>query len=407
MKRFLGVVIALLLLASAIGAALLRRELYRPYKGYSENVILEIAPGTRAPDLASTLVARGVLAHRWPFLLRYFAGRVFRRPVKAGEYLFDRPLRPIDVYQKLIRGDIYLHAVLVPEGSDRFDIAEIVYDTMHVNPDEFLRVAQQASSIRDLDPQASTLEGYLFPDTYRFPRSATAQTMVETMLARFRHVLGAKFKADLDHSGKSLHEVITLASLVEKETPDPAERPVVAGVFARRLEKGMELACDPTVVYAARLNHRMLTRPAPPITRSDLAFDSPYNTYLHAGLPPGPIANPGEASIRAALAPASGNALYFVSNNHGGHTFAATLAEHERNVARYRKEVAELRSLAPGEASAAHGASPARNGGTSPAKDSGKVHTTGGSTKRGQHQKQKTAHPGARPGAEARASGGK
>ena len=318
--------------------------------------------------------------------------------MKAGEYLFDRPLRPIDVYYKLVRGEIYLHTVLVPEGSDRFDIAEIVHQTMNVSPDDFLRVTQEPSAILDLDPQAQTLEGYLFPDTYRFARGVSAQTIADTMLTRFRRVFAARFEADLGSSGKSLHEVITLASLVEKETPDPGERPVVAGVFTRRLEKDIELACDPTVVYAARLDHRMLGHPAPPIKRSDLEFDSPYNTYLHTGLPPGPIANPGEASIRAALAPAPGDDLYFVSNNHGGHVFAATLSEHNRNVARYRKEVAELRAPAPAETSAARGASAVKNGKTLSAKDSVKNHSKRGSTKRGQHQKQKTAHPRTGPG---------
>jgi UPF0755 protein len=396
MKRFLRIFLALVALAG-VGLALVARQLYRPYKGFSDSVILEVAPGTQVPDLADNLVQRGVLAGRWPFLLRYFAGRPFRRRVKAGEYLFDRPLRPIDVYQKLVRGDIYLHPVLVPEGSDRFDIAEILQQTLRVNPSEFLRLTQHTSSIRDLDPQAATLEGYLFPDTYRFPRGVSAETVVETMVARFRRLLDAKFKPDVDRSGRTLRDVITLASLVEKETPDPMERPVVAGVFERRLEKGMALACDPTVIYVARLRHHMLEHPLPPIKRSDLEFNSPYNTYLHSGLPPGPIANPGEASIRAALAPAPGDALYFVSNNHGGHIFAATLAEHERNVARYRRQVAELRSLAQGETGA--------EGGASPAKDPGSHHATDGSKKRGR-QKQKTAHPGARAGAGTRASGG-
>jgi len=397
MKRLLKYLFAIVVLAGAVGLGLVRRELYRPYRGYSESVVLEILPGTRAPDLAQTLVRRGVLARRWPFLLRYLVGRP-RHRLKAGEYLFDRPLRPIDVYQKLVRGDVYLHPVLVPEGSDRFDIAEILHLNLNLNPGEFLRITGRASLIRDLDPRAPTLEGYLFPDTYRFPRGVSAATVVESMIARFRRLYETKFVRDIQKSGASLHDMITLASLVEKETPDPAERPVVARVFTRRLEMGMQLACDPTVVYAARLRDRMLEHPLPPIKRSDLDFDSPYNTYLHKGLPPGPIANPGEASIRAALAPAPGNMLYFVSNNHGGHIFAATLAEHQRNVARYRRQVAELRSLVRREASASGRASPAQHAGGS--------HATDGSAKRGQQQKQKTAHPGARSGAGTGASGG-
>jgi UPF0755 protein len=216
------------------------------------------------------------------------------------------------------------------------------------------------------------------------------------MVLRFRHVYNSKFKQDFQQSGASLHDVITLASLVEKETPDRLERPIVAGVFARRLERHMQLACDPTVVYAARLDHRMLERPLSPITRSDLDFDSPYNTYLHAGLPPGPIANPGEASIRAALAPAPGDALYFVSNNHGGHIFATTLAEHESNVARYRRQVAELRSLAPEETNSSER--------PSPEKDHIRSHAAKSLKKRGQNKKQKTTHPRTKTRARLRAS---
>ena len=155
---------------------------------------------------------------------------------------------------------------------------------------------------------------------------------------------------------KSWHDVITLASLVEKETPEAAERPLVAGVFERRLALGMPLQCDPTVVYAAQLTDR----PIGTITQTDLQIDSPYNTYLHAGLPPGPIANPGEASIRAALHPAAGDALYFVANNQGGHVFARTLAEHQQNVSRYRRGVAAAQRKAAGTAGTTSKPAPGR-----------------------------------------------
>ena len=204
-----------------------------------------------------------------------------------------------------------------------------------MTPPTFLRRTEQTSLIHDLDPDAPTLEGYLFPDTYRFPRRVKADTVITTMIARFRHVMRTRFHDEMVTGSGSLHSVVTLASLVEKETPDPPERPVVAGVFTRRLEKGMLLQCDPTVIYAARL----AKRPIGIIRVSDLNFDSPFNTYRHAGLPPGPIANPGEISLRAAFHPADANELYFVSNNHGGHVFSTTLAEHQRNVARYRREL--------------------------------------------------------------------
>jgi UPF0755 protein len=339
MMRRLVALAAVLALASLVW---LGREFYRPYRGYSGSVLLEIEPGSRAPAVARLLVERGVLAQRLPFLLRYWLGRP-RHSLKAGEYLFDRPARPMDVYRRLIQGDIYLHPVVIPEGSDRFDMARILDERLQLDPAQFLRVTEQASLIQDLDAEAPSLEGFLFPDTYRFAKGVTAATVVSTMLARFRQVLASRFRIELPLSSARLHAALTLASLVEKETPDPSERPVIAGVFVRRLARSMPLQCDPTVIYAARINHRPLSS----ITAKDLDFDSPYNTYRHAGLPPGPIASPGEASIRAAFHPEAGAALYFVSNNRSGHVFARTLAEHLRNVARYRKGVAALRREGP------------------------------------------------------------
>ncbi len=364
MKRRFFLIAAVVLAGGALWIAF---DLLSPYRGYKGNLLLVIEPGSRATELADRLVTRGVLRHRLPFLIRYWATRR-RRALRAGEYLFDRPLRPIDVCRKLIVGDVYLHTVLIPEGSDRFDIARILNQRMGIDPEEFLRTTVQTMAIHDLDPAAPSLEGYLFPDTYRFPRGVSAATVVTTMLARFRHILATRLASQgpsttpvsppqpvgrgsapdsplqsSEGAGKgeerSWHEIITLASIVEKETPEASERPLVAGVFERRLEKGMPLQSDPTVVYAARLDHR----PSGPITQSELQSDSPFNTYRRAGLPPGPISNPGQASIEAALHPAEGEALYFVANNRGGHVFARTLEEHQHNVSRYRRELAAMR----------------------------------------------------------------
>jgi UPF0755 protein len=330
MKRKLAAMVAALCLA---GAAWGVWDLYHPYQGFAGRAMLEIPPGMSPPAIADLLVSRGVLAHKLPFLARYWIGRTHHR-LRAGEYLFDRPLRPVDVYRKLNVGDVYLYPVVIPEGSDRFDIARILMERMALDPEDFLRRTAEPSLIHDLDPEAPTLEGYLFPDTYRFPRRVTTSTVIATMVARFRHVLKTRFHDEMVPGPGVLHSVVILASLVEKETPDPAERPVVAGVFTRRLAERMPLQCDPTVIYAARL----AGHPIGVIHESDLNFDSPFNTYRHAGLPPGSIANPGEISLRAAFHPASGDALYFVSNNHGGHVFSRTLAEHQHNVAQYRKE---------------------------------------------------------------------
>ena len=342
MLKRLPALIAVLVLASLVWTW---REGRQPYHGFSGNLILVIEPGTSAPEVAQLLVARGVLKQRWPFLLRYWLGRR-HHSLKAGEYLFDRPLAPRDVYWKLVQGDIYLHAVVIPEGSDRFDIARILCQQMGINPEDFLRETEQTSALRDLAPQAPTLEGYLFPDTYRFPRNVSASTVVGTMLARFRRVYEAKFQHDLQ-SPLGLHGVMTLASLVEKETAVPAERALVAGVYLRRLEKGWALQCDPTVNYAIRLQYRLIGRPSTPLTTSDLSLESPYNTYRNPGLPPGPIANPGEASIEAAMRPAPGDAIYFVSNNQGGHIFSNNLSDHNRNVANYRSQRATLQRPLP------------------------------------------------------------
>ena len=335
-------VVAILLLLVVAGLAVAAVEILRPYQGYRGRVVIEIHPGTQAPEVAEMLAAKGVLAYRAPFLLLYGLGR-WRYHLKAGAYLFDRPLRPLDVYRKLVRGEVYLRTVVIPEGSNRFDIARILQNRLDIPAENFLQATQDPAAIRDLDPQAPSLEGYLFPDTYRFEYRTSAARVVRMMLAQFRAVYKQDFEQDLGQSDLDLHQVMTLASLVEKETPDPPERPIIAQVFELRLEKRMPLQCDPTVLYAADL----IDRPIGAITESDLQIDSPYNTYLHAGLPPGPIANPGKASILAVLHPASTHYLYFVSNNHGGHTFARTLAEHRRNVARYRKQLAALRSSQP------------------------------------------------------------
>jgi peptidoglycan lytic transglycosylase G len=353
----------LLAVVSALAsAAWVMGELCRPYRGFSGNVVVEIKPGTHAPEVARLLASNRVLAHRWSFLLLHEFGRIRHHTLKAGEYLFDRPLGPVGVYRKLVRGDVYLHALLIPEGSDRLDIARILGQQLGLGPEDFLRASEQTALIRDLDPAAVSLEGYLYPDTYRFPRGVSPAAAIEAMVARFRQVLKAQLPPELAQSPRRLRETIILASLLEKETPDPAERPVIAGVFVRRLEKKMPLQSDPTVVYSERLAEGSRAAPESPITRAELAFPSPYNTYLHAGLPFGPICSPGLVSIRAALNPAAGSALYFVSNNRGGHAFASTLEEHERNVNRYRREITALRHAGvqivdgpvPGAPGAAH-----------------------------------------------------
>jgi UPF0755 protein len=258
--------------------------------------------------------------------------------LKAGEYRFDHPEKLADVYTQLSRGEVYTISVTIPEGSNLFDIAQRLEIAGFGSKEKFLAAARtNVNLIADLDPQAASLEGYLFPDTYRFSRHATPAEIQETMVRQFRQVAAA-----LGLQGDD-HRVVTLASLVERETPIAAERPLVASVFVNRLAKGMPLMTDPSVIYAALLDGRYRGT----IYASDLEADSPYNTYKHAGLPPGPICSPGAASLKAALHPAQTDYLYFVAASadpSGKSRFSATLEEHAHDVAAYRKALREAGS---------------------------------------------------------------
>jgi UPF0755 protein len=253
--------------------------------------------------------------------------------LKAGEYRFDRPQKVGAVYEQIARGEVFTLTVTIPEGANLFDVAQRVQSAGLGTYAGFLAAAEKhAEMVRGMDPQAASLEGYLFPDTYHFAPDATAAQMLAIMVRRFQQ------EAALLGLEGNLHRVVTLASLVERETPIEAERPLVASVLLNRLDRGMALETDPTVIYAALLAGRYRGT----IYQSDLVAGSPYNTYRHVGLPPGPICNPGAASLRAAMAPAKTKYLYFVaagSDPQGESRFAETLAEHEKNVAAYRQAI--------------------------------------------------------------------
>jgi UPF0755 protein len=295
-------------------------------------VILELTPGTGTQGIAAQLETAGVLRSRWPFLAWHLAKLRSRPKLKAGEYRFEGMVGFRDVYNKIVRGEILYHPVSVPEGFNLYDVAAAVDRSGLAKADDFLAAARNTALISDLAPGASSLEGFLFPDTYLFSRHTSASQMVQTMVARFRKVYGEVGKGDDALPGRVL-AVVTLASLVEKETGKPEERPVVAGVFRNRLERGMALQCDPTVVYAALLAGSYRGT----IYASDLRRSSPYNTYVARGLPPGPVSNPGRAALEAAVRPARTDFLYFVADSDGGHVFSRTLAEHNRRVTSYRR----------------------------------------------------------------------
>jgi len=303
-------------------------RLAQPYQGFTEPVYLDFARGTSTQSMADELAQHGVIESRWLFM----ASRALRRraSLQAGEYRFDKPASALDVFGRIARGDIYYMELLVPEGYNMFDIAEAVGKLGTISPASFLAAAKDPALVRDLDPKAPSLEGYLFPNKYRLLRRTTARQLCREMTDEFR-----RRWREVNSAGANVHNTVTLASLVEREAKRPEERPLVASVFANRLRIGMKLDCDPTTVYAALLENRYRGT----IYRSDLANSSEWNTYQHAGLPPGPIANPGASSIRAALDPAASDYLYFVAkaDGSGGHNFSESLAQHESRVAQYHK----------------------------------------------------------------------
>ncbi|HEX4021620.1 MAG TPA: endolytic transglycosylase MltG [Acidobacteriaceae bacterium] len=290
--------------------------------------IVTIAPGSSVGQIATELKADGVIRSRHAFALW---ARIEAGTLKAGTYRFDHPAPMTEVYERLQSGDVYTIALTIPEGYNIFDIAQAIERAGLGKNEDFLAAEQKNTDlIQDLDPNAQSLEGYLFPDTYQVAPNTPPREILATMVRRFREAATAL------GLNMNVHAVVTLASLVERETPVEADRPLVAGVFANRMARGMSLDTDPSVIYAALLEKRYRGT----IYASDLKADSSYNTYMHAGLPPGPICSPGLPSLRAAMQPAKTDYLYFVSDpEHPGHSrFATTLEEHEKNVTAYRNE---------------------------------------------------------------------
>lgn len=325
MRRFFFLV----LLAALVAIGAVAFAVFAP-AGPQTATYVDVLPGTPSSEIARQLKQQGIIRSKYVFLaLRVVRGGT----LKAGEYRFDHPLPMTEVWQKIRRGEVYTVEVTIPEGSNIFDIAARVEAAGLGSKASVLAAAKQdASMVQDLDPQAPSLEGYLFPDTYRFSMHTDPQEMMMTMVRRFR---AAATRIGLN---ASVHATVTLASLVEKETPVDAERPMVASVFSNRLAKSMPLMTDPSVIYAALLDGRYRGT----IYQSDLQADSSYNTYRHAGLPPGPICNPGLKSLEAAMHPAATDYLYFVAASadpSGKSRFSATIEEHAKDVQAYRRAV--------------------------------------------------------------------
>ena len=295
-----------------------------------------LRPGYSTRRIAAELKSAGVIHSRLAFVLWHRIHR--KQSLKAGEYLFDTAATPLEVHDRLVHGDIYVHTVVIPEGYTIFDVAQAVQDAGLGSSQEFLEVARSdVGLISDLAPEARNLEGYLFPNTYQFTRTQSMKDIVGAMVKQFRLVaeqigLTAAVQADVQ---ANVQKTVTMASIIEKETAVPEERPVVASVYYNRLGRNIALQADPSVIYAELLDGSY----GGALHHSDMHFQSAYNTYSHLGLPPGPIGNPGRTSLEAAMHPAKTDYYYFVSDGNGHHRFSRSLEEHNQNVARLRQAV--------------------------------------------------------------------
>ncbi len=308
------------------------RAMRTPYKGWSGAAQrVEVRRGQRTAAILQHLQKNGVLRDEWiPLVyMKLFRGR---DSLKAGVYEFKESISAVDVIDKLVSGDVILKTITIREGLDRFAIGKAFAAEGLGTEEDWEKETGDADLIRDIAPQADSLEGYLFPDTYKFNPGTSAKTIVNAMVDNFRKHWGSEIA--LITTGLDPHQTVTLASIVETEAQLPQERPLVASVYINRVHKRMLLGADPTVIYALKLAGRWNGN----IRKVDLQIASPYNTYRTPGLPPGPIANPGLASLRAAAAPAKSPYLYFVAKNDGSHVFSTNLQEHSANVEKYQRQ---------------------------------------------------------------------
>jgi UPF0755 protein len=334
MRLLRNLLLLIVVLAVAAGAAAYfgYARIYQSYKGYAEpETFVEVPTGAGPAVIGERLVAAGVV--RDPLTFRgavLMSGRA--RDLKAGEYRFDREMSAMEVVDKIARGDVYRRLITFREGLTIAEMAKVYEDGGHGKAADFAKAAADSTMIRELDPKATDLEGYLFPETYTLRRDTPPAALVNQMVDLFRKVFTPEMRVAVTARDLTIREAVTVASLVEKETAVAAERPMVAAVYLNRRKIGMPMQADPTVIYALLKAGRYTGN----IRRDDLQVDSPYNTYRYPGLPPGPIAAPGKASLEAVANPAPVDYLYFVSRNDGSHVFARTLDEHNRNVQQWQ-----------------------------------------------------------------------
>jgi len=317
-----------LLLAAGGTVLFLYQYAVRPVHTSQISGVVWIKPGQSFPETVIQLQKAGFVQH--PQLFRWIARyRGDDRHIRAGEYQLQTSMAPKEILDALVSGKTLLHKAVIPEGSTVNRIGEILENAGLVTQEDFLQTASEPRLLEALGLEGSTLEGYLFPETYHFPKGVTAEEIIRKMVSDFRSVFTPAWAEQAQGMGFTVHELVTLASMVEKETGTPEERPLIAGVFLNRLKRGMRLESDPTVIYGMNDFNGNLTR-------KDLETPTPYNTYLIRGLPPGPIANPGRASMEAVLYPSEEPYLYFVSKNDGTHHFSRTFSEHNQMVRKYQ-----------------------------------------------------------------------
>lgn len=327
--RILAIMLLIAAAAAAVGAAGVWRYLDTPAGSDRIEKYVEIPAGAHFMEVAGILeregIVKGVRRFRW---LAWFKGNETK--IKAGEYAFYAAMRPSEVLDRMVRGESRTVRVTIPEGFTMRQIADLLQEKGVAEGGAFLSLVSDPEFARSLGIQGDTLEGFLFPDTYRFTRGMGEKRIATTLVNRFQAVFNEAYRRRLAELSLTPEELVTLASIIEKETAAPDERYLVSAVLHNRLKAGMPLQSDPTVIYGiAGFNGNL--------TKDDLRKAHPHNTYLTKGLPPGPIANPGEASLKAALYPAAVPYLYFVSRNDGTHQFSITQAEHDRAVAAYQR----------------------------------------------------------------------
>ena len=332
MLRRLAVLLIVVLVLGAGGAWWMRGRVTSAYRGFTDDeVFVNLPAGSGVGAIARRLADAGVVPDTITFRLAVRRANLDRH-LEAGEYRFAEAATPIEVAQRISRGDVYTRTVTFPEGLTVAEMAGIFAKSGIGTAEEFEAAASNEALAREIAPGATSLEGLLFPSTYSLPRSAGAEGTVAAMSAQFGRAMDSEIRAAAAQKGMSLLQVVTLASIIEKESARPDERPIISAVYHNRLKIGMPLQCDPTVIYALMQSGRWSGN----IHKGDLQIDSRYNTYRYAGLPPGPIASPGREALDAAVHPADVKYLYFVSRNDGSHAFASTFAEHSRNVARWQ-----------------------------------------------------------------------